>query len=147
MLVTAVVLTTVLLVYQAKTSGQTLVHEANRQAAYRIQNANATQLDMIPVENSVFENDVPGPATTEKIVFITLTPNGGDASHQIRMMNFDGTDVTQVTSNSTLYILNAQLSPDGTKIAFSARDLKGNYFGGTNRQRIYIINTGIFKNI
>ena len=53
LLVTFFVLTTVLLVYQAKTSGQTLVHEANRQAAYRIQNANATQLDMIPVENSV----------------------------------------------------------------------------------------------
>ena len=79
LLVTFFVLTTVLLVYQAKTSGQTLVHEANRQAAYRIQNANATQLDMIPVENSVFENDVPGPATTttDKIVTITWTPNLG----------------------------------------------------------------------
>ncbi|MFL2763831.1 MAG: hypothetical protein ACJ0A6_02325 [Dehalococcoidia bacterium] len=140
LLVTAVVLTTVLLVYQAKTSGQTLVHEANRQAAYRIQNANATQLDIIPVENSVFENDVPGPATTEKIVYKTWTPNAGIASYQIRMMNLDGTDVTQVTTNTTHYILYPRLSPDGTKIVYSARPIQPAP-GVRSRYQIYIINT------
>ena len=148
LLVTFLVLTTVLLVYQAKTSGQTLVHEANRQAAYRIQNANATQLDMIPVENSVFENDVPGPATTttDKIVTITWTPNLGTwrpffpAYMQIRMMNLDGTDVTQVTNNTTHYMYHARLSPDGTKIAYHARPARPPP-GVSGQEQIYIINT------
>jgi len=126
LLVTFVMLTTILLVYQAKTSGQTLVHEATRQAAYRIQNSTATKLDMIPVKNSVFKHGTSSPATsTNKILYKTWTPNGGLAQHQIRIMDEDGGNKIQLTSNTTHQLGRPDLSQDGTKIVYDGKSHSG----------------------